>query len=233
MTAAAIQTWRLGRRFRSTGTAGLAGIDLRVEPGTLVGVVGPNGAGKTTLLNLFATLVAPSAGRAEICGADLVEETALVRRLVGFAPDNARSFYGRLSAQNNLRVFGALYGLSGRLLRTRIDALIERFGVRSHADLPLQACSTGIRQRINLVRALLHDPPILLLDEPVQAIDTAGAESFVEFLAGEWRGRLKRTALLTAPRFEELPPVCDRVLLLSDGRLVEAGVPGVSRRGAG
>ncbi|HEX5473377.1 MAG TPA: ABC transporter ATP-binding protein [Vicinamibacterales bacterium] len=217
---------RLVRRYEGHPGTGLDGVDLEIAPGSIAGLVGPNGAGKTTLLGVIATLLTPTSGTVTVLRHDVVADAAAVRGLVGFAPDNARAFYGRLSARDNLRLFGSLHGRRGPLLNRRIEALAERFGARAFLDLPLQACSAGTRQKFNLARALLHEPTLLLLDEPLQGIDAASAAGVLDYLEREWPARETGAAIVTAPRADELPSICTDVIRLEAGRLVGSGARG-------
>jgi ABC-2 type transport system ATP-binding protein len=225
--AIAIESRRLERRFDAATTPALVDVTFTVGGGRVVGVVGPNGAGKTTLLNVLATLVLPTGGSVVVWGHDVVAEAREVRRLIGLAARGDASFHGRLGLRDNLRVFGSLHGLAGATLRRRIESLLETFGVGDLGERPLLACSTGLRQRFNLVRALLHEPRVLLLDEPFQALDAAGA-SALRGILGEWRGRPDRAAVLTAPRIEDLRGVCDATLEMSAGRLSAPPLGGVA-----
>jgi ABC-2 type transport system ATP-binding protein len=205
----AVETLGLGRRFGATPVFG--GLDLLVPEGHVAGIVGRNGAGKTTLLSVLATVLLPSSGSARVLGKDVAAQAEQVRREVGFAPRTDRGYYGRLTLRDNLRVFGSLYGLSGLELRRRVAALIELFDLEPHADRPLQAASNGVRQRCGLARALLHAPPVLLLDEPFHGLDAAGAAALCAVL-DEWRGRAGRAVLIAAPRVEDLGFECDVVV---------------------
>jgi ABC-2 type transport system ATP-binding protein len=211
----AVETADLGRRFGTTRA--LEGLTLAVPEGHVVGIVGPNGAGKTTLLSILATLLLPSSGAARVLGRDVCAEAAEVRRCVGLAPRTDRGHYGRLSLRDNLRLFGSLQGLAGLELGQRLEALIELFALREHAGRPLQAASTGTRQRFVLARALLHAPPVLLLDEPFHGLDAGGIAALAAVLE-EWRGRAGRAVLIAAPQRGDLGFECDVVHELDVGR---------------
>ncbi len=208
----------LTRRFGGARPA-LDDVSLTLAPGAVAGLTGPNGSGKTTLLGILATLVAPSAGEATVFGCDVERGGSGVRRLIGLAPRSDTAQYGRLGARDNLRLFASLQGLTGAAARERIEALLERFGVRDEADRPLQACSTGMRQRFNLMRALIHGPRVLLLDEPLLGLDDAGARALAGVLESEWRGRADRVVVAAAPRAGDLGFACDVEIPLRDGRL--------------
>lgn len=214
----AIATRGLTRRF-GRGRPALEDVSLMLASGAVVGVTGPNGSGKTTLLGILATLVAPSAGEASVFGCDVQREGGAVRRLVGLAPRSDTAHYGRLGARDNLRLFASLQGLAGAAARERIETLLERFGARAEGDRPLQACSTGMRQRFNLMRALVPTPRVLLLDEPLLGLDEAGARALVTLLESEWRGRPDRLVVAAAPQAGDLGLACDVEVPLVEGRL--------------
>jgi len=215
---AAVETHGLTRRFGPPRPA-LDDISLALPAGAIVGVTGPNGSGKTTLLGILATLVAPSSGRAAVFGHDVTRDARAVRRLVGVAPRSDTTHYARLGAGDNLRLFASLHGLAGVETRRRIDELLERFGLADIADRPLQACSTGLRQRVTLIRALLHEPRVLLLDEPSLSLDQGGADVLAAILASEWRGRPDRVVIAAAPRAQDLGFACDLRIGLCEGRI--------------
>jgi ABC-2 type transport system ATP-binding protein len=210
----AVETEGLGRRFGAT--LALHELSLAVPEGHVAGIVGRNGAGKTTLLSILATLILPSTGTARVLGRDVRDQGGAVRRLTGFAPRTDRGHYGRLGLRDNLRAFGSLHGLLGAELRERVEALIELFALREHAERPLQAASAGTRQRFVLARALLHAPPVLLLDEPFHGLDAGGATALAAVLE-EWRGRAGRAVLIAAPSATDLGFECDEIHRLDRG----------------
>lgn len=156
------------------GPPALDRVSLQVAPGTLCGIMGPNGAGKTTLLKIAAGLMPPTAGRVQRLGKPLYPHPRRRQMEVGVLLGDLPGCYARLSIQENLRFFAALQGLSGSQAGIRIAALIEHLQIE-HPRKPFQMCASGIKQRVLLARALLHEPPLLLLDEPTRHLDAAQA----------------------------------------------------------
>jgi ABC-2 type transport system ATP-binding protein len=203
----------------------LRGVTLQVAPGEFFGLFGPNGAGKTTLIRILTTLVIPSGGRAEVHGYDVVREPGRVRALVGLVYSNENSFYGRLTGQQNLEFFAALQNLGRKEARQRIAELLELFGLTAAADAPFQSYSTGMRQKMNVARALLHNPPVMFLDEPTKGMDVLTAETLRRLLRNELVERQRKTVILTTHDLEEMEALCDRVGILEAGRLRAVGAP--------
>jgi ABC-type multidrug transport system ATPase subunit len=197
----------------------LDGLDLDVAPGEIVSVLGPNGAGKSTLLRILGTSVLPDQGVATVCGRDVVREPGEVRRQVGLMIGDERSFYWRVSGRGNLMFFAALYGMRRREAAARSATLLDIVGLSDVADRPVRGYSSGMRARLSLARALLADPPLLLLDEPTQNLDPLAAAGFREIA-----GRLARerdTGILFATHdLHEAVAVSDRIVVLAAGRSV-------------
>lgn len=205
----------------------LHGVTLEIEPGEVFGIIGPNGAGKTTLLKVLATLILPSTGTARINGSDLVGRADAVRRSVGIAAGEERGFYWRLTGRENLEFFAGLRGFAPRDARRRAIETLDLVALRSMADEPVTRYTTGMRQRLNLARALLARPPVLLLDEPTRSLDPEFAHSvcgLVRRLAGEDR----TTVMIVTHNLQEAESVCTRVAMLRDGavRSVVSVAPG-------
>jgi len=194
----------------------LAGLDLSAARGTVTGIIGPNGAGKSTLLRLVTGTLVPEAGSIRVAGRDPVTEPASVAAVTGFVGGSERSFYWRLSVLENLRFFGRLQGLSGSRLERGIARALEATGSREAAGERFSVLSTGFRQRLALARAVLHDPEVLVLDEPTRSLDPETADGIRGLVAG--LASSGRTVLLATHSREDLS-ICGTVLRLSDGRL--------------
>src|SRR6266852_3156934 len=193
-------------------------LDLRVEPGEVYGLLGPNGSGKSTTLKIILGLVSPTRGRTEIFGRDssLVES----RKAVGFLPENPY-FYKYLNGEETLRFFGKLCGLSGARLRERADQLLELVGLTNARDRRLSTYSKGMLQRIGLAQALIHEPKLLVLDEPTAGVDPAGSRDIRNLIVDlKQRGI---TVLLSSHLLAQAQEICDRVGILADGVLVREG----------
>ena len=196
-------------------------VNLKVSAGTIVGLMGPNGAGKTTLLEILSTLQLPSAGRALIFGRDVALDAAEARQLVGYCPCGFESFYPRLTAAANLEFFAALHGLSRRAVRARIDEIFDFLSVDISRHVDFQRHSAGMKQKLALARALVGDPPLLLLDEPTKSLDPRAQREVWALLRTKLVGDLGKTILLVTHSPIEAQEVCDRVVALEDGRMVE------------
>jgi ABC-2 type transport system ATP-binding protein len=205
-------------RFRAVD-----GIDLWVGVGEIFGVLGPNGAGKTTTMRMLATLLEPTSGVARVLGLDVRAEPREVRRRLGAVLSGERSLYWKLTARENLEYFAALYHVPAREIRKRIAATLEAVDLVDRADDYVERYSTGMRQRLLLARALLPDPPLLLLDEPTVGLDPQAARHMRERIR-DLRAQ-GRTVLLTTHYMEEADQLCDRLAIIDHGRIVALGTP--------
>jgi ABC-2 type transport system ATP-binding protein len=217
---AAIATEGLGRDYGAI--RGLAGLDLTVAAGELVGLLGPNGAGKTTAMLLLATLLRPSRGWARIFGHDTTGDRRAVRRRLGLLFQET-SLDGLLTVHENLLFAARLYGLSGRLARSAVADAIERAGLVDHADRPARQLSGGWRRLVDLARATLHQADLLILDEPTVGLDPEHRERVWTILGQERRAR-GVTILFSTHYLHEAEPA-DRVVLLSHGEVVGHDAP--------
>jgi ABC-2 type transport system ATP-binding protein len=219
MTDPAILLSNVSKSFAARDV--LRGVNLEVAPGTIVGLLGSNGVGKTTVLEILSTLLLPSSGHAFVFGHDVVSEAAEVRRLVGYCPCGFDSFYPRLSAEANLEFFAALNGFSRRAGRQRLNQVFDLLDVNGTRRLEFQRHSSGMKQKLVLGRALLADPRLLLLDEPTRSLDPAAQRAIWTLLRTEIAARLNKTILLVTHSLTEAQEVCDRVIALEHGRIVE------------
>lgn len=205
------------------GRVALDSLSLEVRRGELFALLGPNGSGKTTLFRILSTLMAPSgSGRVRVCGADAVADPASVRRRIGVV-FQAPSLDRKLTARENLVHQGHLYGLSGGDLRGRIERALEAVGMTRRADERVERLSGGMQRRIEVAKALLHDPDLLLLDEPSTGLDPGARRDLRDELTA-LRDRRGVTCLLTTHLMDEAD-TCDRVAILDHGRLAALGTP--------
>jgi ABC-type multidrug transport system ATPase subunit len=196
-------------------------------------VLGPNGAGKSTLFRILSTLVLPDGGSATVEGLDLVRDAARVRRVVAPAACDERSLMWRLSARENLRVYGALHGLRGAALAARVDEVLSIVELHQAGERMAGAYSSGMRQRLLIARALLPGPRVLLLDEPTRSLDPLSARRFRAFLRDGLVRALGCTVLLATHSADEALELCTRVGVLHRGRLLAVDTPAALARGAG
>jgi len=197
-------------------------LDFVVKSGEVFGLLGPNGAGKTTAISIICTLLRPTGGSATVCSIDTERNPAAVRRVIGLAPQEI-ALYPSLTVRENLRYFGRLYGLSGRLLRTRIEDCLACVGLGDTAEKPVAAFSGGMKRRANLAAAILHTPRVLLLDEPTVGVDAQSRNLIFENLKALRAAGM--TIIYTTHYMEEAEQLCDRVAIIDKGALVAEGAP--------
>lgn len=205
----------------------LKNVSLEIDEGEIFGLIGRNGAGKTTLTKIIATLVQPSAGRVTVKGFDSVRDEVKVRSLVGLATAEERSFYWRLSSEQNMMFFARLYGMSDREARNKIDALFEKLNMTELAKRRFSQLSTGNKQRLAVARALLPEPPVLLLDEPTRSLDPLAAAEMRKLISSLAKDV---SVLLTSHNLSEIEELCRRVAVISGGEIRDTDEPENLRR---
>jgi ABC-2 type transport system ATP-binding protein len=223
-TPLAIETEGLGRDYGKTRA--LEALDLEVAPGALVGLLGPNGAGKTTAMLLLATLLAPTRGRARVFGRDTTRERRAVRQRLGLVFQEI-SVDGLLTVSENLRFAARLAGLGGRAAGQAVTEAMERTGLASHAATPAGQLSGGWRRLLDITRASLHQPDLLILDEPTVGLDPEHRDRVWSLLESQRRGR--GTTILFSTHYLAEAESSDRVVLLSSGRVVANDMPAALR----
>ncbi len=213
-----IETRGLAKRY--DGELAVAGIDLTVGAGEIYGLVGPNGAGKTTTMRILATLLAPSAGEARVCGIDVTADPIEVRRRIGYMPD----FYGvydDLRVWEYLDFFARCYGVARGRRASMIGELLAIVGLSDRRDAYVESLSRGMRQRLCLAHTLVHDPALLILDEPASGLDPRARVELREILR-ELRG-MGKTILISSHILPELGELCTSVGIIDHGRLLRSG----------
>jgi ABC-type Na+ transport system ATPase subunit NatA len=209
--------------FTTPTSAALRRVSLEVGQGEAVALLGANGAGKTTLLRILATLLLPTKGTALVAGNDTVREGAAVRRQLGYHAGSDLGFYARLTGRENLRFFGQLNHLEKKAMNARIVELADRFQLNDALDRQVRSLSTGTIQRLSLLRALLHGPKVLLLDEPTRSMDAIAAASFRRFLKSEIIQEYGTSLLFSSHSLQEIELLADRVIILKLGAVVADG----------
>jgi sodium transport system ATP-binding protein len=195
-------------------------VTLACAAGEIFGLLGPNGAGKTTTLRCLATILTPTGGAATIAGYDLLRQPEFVRRTIGFL-SGTTGLYARLTPRETLRFFGAMYGREGEALERRVEKVLAMFDVTSYADRPNDRLSTGMKQRVGLARAVVHDPPVLILDEPTTGLDpvvSRTVEQAVRALADAGKCVVFSTHMLW-----QAEEICDRVAVMAGGKVLGVG----------
>jgi ABC-2 type transport system ATP-binding protein len=200
----------------------LDGVSFQVNAGQICGVIGPNGAGKSTLFRILTGLTTPTSGSAAILGSDVTHQSLAVRRHIGFMPSDDRSLMLRQTCWSNLAFHGRLRGLPEKRLRRRIDEILELVGLTAARDRAGFALSSGMRARLQLARALLHEPEVLILDEPTASVDPVSSHEFLELLRG-LAVEKGVAVLVSSHRVEEIEALHDNVVLLDRGGLIHWG----------
>jgi len=196
------------------------GVSFRCLPSQIYGLLGANGAGKTTTLRMLATILEPTDGTAIVAGYDIVEQSEKVRANVGFL-STATALYPRLTAQEMVEYFGRLNGLDEATLKRRIDEIFGRLDMDGFRDRRCDKLSTGMKQKVSIARTLVHDPPVMIFDEPTLGLDVMTARTIVEFIR-ECRNRGK-TVIFSTHVMSEVEKLCDNIGIIHDGKLLAEG----------
>ncbi len=223
----AVETKALRRVYRSRtqDVVALDGVDLRVARGQRYGVLGPNGAGKTTLIKILVTLLLPSSGEAYVDGLDVVHQSRELRHRIAMVSGGENVGFGMLTVKEQLWMFSQFYGMPSKPVKRHIEELLERLGLSDAGDRRISALSSGMRQKMNLIRGLITNPRILFLDEPTVALDV-GAARDVRNEVRRWMAEdPSRTVILTTHYMMEADELCDRVAIVNRGRIVAEGTP--------
>ena len=196
------------------------GVSFRVAPGQIYGLLGANGAGKTTTLRLLATLLQPTSGSATVAGFDVVREPQRVRAQVGFLAAST-ALYGRLTARETLAYFGKLNGLAAADIAARTQRLADELDMHEFLDRRCEKFSTGMKQKTSIARTLIHDPAVMIFDEPTLGLDIMAARTIVRFVR-ECRDRGK-TVIYSTHIMSEVEKLCDVIGIIHDGKLLAEG----------
>jgi ABC-2 type transport system ATP-binding protein len=240
MPPLAIETKKLGRIYKIRGNkkekkalkelVALSDVDIQIEQGELFGLLGPNGAGKTTLIKILTTLLSPSMGAAFVAGYNVFDEPQRVRPRINMVSGGESSGYGLLTVRENLWMFSQFYGLPSKEANQRIIDLLKMVGLGDRINTKSSDLSTGLRQKMNIVRGFMTDPEVLFLDEPTLGLDV-GASRDVRRLIRDWLDDdEKRTLLLTTHYMVEAEELCDRVAIINQGRVLACDSPTALKR---
>ncbi len=214
-TTLAVECDHLNKDFGSL--AALSKVTLGVKKGEICALIGPNGSGKTTLLKILATLITPSDGIARVCGEDVTHIPNWIRTKIGFISSEERSFFWRLTGKQNLRFFASLYKMNGPEKDRRINNLSEKLGLNGFADRRFSDYSTGMKQALAIVRGFIHDPEVLLLDEPTRSLSPDTAKRLHEVIRDEAKNG--KTFLIASHNLNEVEKIADQVAILHKGTL--------------
>jgi ABC-2 type transport system ATP-binding protein len=232
-TEHAIKTEQVGRIYKIRHTkkgqpserVALAGVDLAVPRGEFFGLLGPNGAGKSTLIKILTTLLAPSSGRALVAGFDVARQPQEVRPRISLVAGGENTGYGLLTVRETLWMFSQFYGLDTKVAYARIDALLEIVGLSDRAHTKISDLSTGLRQKMNIVRGFVTDPEVVFLDEPTLGLDVGASRDIRQFVREWMADKPGRTVLLTTHYMAEADELCDRLAIIDRGRLLAVDTP--------
>ncbi|MDZ5473659.1 ATP-binding cassette domain-containing protein [Bacillus sp. 31A1R] len=218
-----IEIHELTKRFqdKKISITALKHVSFSVREGQVVGLLGENGAGKTTLLRTIATLLTPTDGNVLVAGYDTVKNPDQVKKRIGVLFGGETGLYDRLTARENLEYFATLYGLSKHETKVRIDELAKMFGMRDYLNRKVGGFSKGMRQKVAIARAIIHNPEIILFDEPTTGLDITSSNVFRQLVH-----QLKRegkTIIFSSHIMEEVSMLCDSVAMMHKGELVYQG----------
>ena len=218
-----IETRALSKRFKDKKRGEIRAVDqvtFTCKPGQIYGLLGANGAGKTTTLRMLATILEPTDGTAIVCGHDVIEEPEKVRANVGFL-STATALYPRLTAQEMVEYFGRLNGMNGDELKKRLDEIFSRLDMNSFRDRRCDKLSTGMKQKTSIARTLIHDPQVMIFDEPTLGLDIMTARTIIDFIR-ECRQRGK-TVIFSTHVMSEVEKLCDVIGIIQSGKLLAEG----------
>jgi sodium transport system ATP-binding protein len=225
-----IEAQGLTKIFRDRKRGRIRAVDhvsFQCQPGQVYGLLGANGAGKTTALRLLSTILEPTEGTARVAGYDITREPQKVRANVGFL-STATALYGRLTARETVEYFGRLNGLNGERLKQRSEELFELLEIGEFADRRCDGLSTGMRQKVSIARTLVHDPPVMIFDEPTLGLDVMTSRTIVGFIRN-CRDQGK-TVIFSTHVMSEAEKLCDTIAIMHDGRILAEGTLAELRR---
>lgn len=203
----------------------LDNVSLTVNTGELFGVLGPNGAGKTTLIKILATLLLPTSGTALVDGIDVVKHPEKVRKKINMVSGGEHSGYGILTVKENLWMFSQLYGISNKIAKQRIDELLKLLGMEEYARLKISKLSSGMRQKMNIIRGFVCNPQILFLDEPTLGLDVQISREVRRLIRTWVKENKEKTVLLTTHYMAEADELCDRIAIIDKGKVLACDSP--------
>ena len=195
-------------------------VSFSVGKGEIFGLLGPNGAGKTTVLRILSTVLAPSGGHASVAGYDVVKDPASVRRNIGFVSNNT-AIYDRMTAWELVSYFGRLHGMPRKQLDTRLDLLFDQLRMNEFRDVPGGKMSTGMKQKVSIARAMVHDPPVLIFDEATLGLDVLVARNLLEVIRALRESG--KCLIFSTHIMSEVQRLCDRIAIMHQGRILDIG----------
>ncbi|MDO9120756.1 MAG: ABC transporter ATP-binding protein [Anaerolineaceae bacterium] len=216
---------RGGKKNESKQLIALEGVNLSIRKGELFGLLGPNGAGKTTLIKILTTLLAPTSGKANVAGFDVYKEADEIRHHINMVSGGETSGYGLLTVKENLWMFSQFYGIDSKIANQRIKRLLEIVELSDRTNTKCAELSTGLRQKMNIIRGFLTDPEVLFLDEPTLGLDVGASRDVRKFIRTWIEEQPQRTVLLTTHYMVEADELCNRVAIINKGKVLACDTP--------
>ena len=222
MTDAIVQVENITKQYRGSSEPAVSHLSLQIKEGSVFGLLGPNGAGKSTLVMMMCGLLTPDSGSISLFGMNVRNKGAAIRKHVGVAPQEI-ALFPTLTAYENLFYFGRMYGLDAAVIKERIESYLTTFDLREKADARVQTFSGGMKRRLNLIAALLHQPKVIILDEPTAGVDIQSRNVILDFLVDL---AAKKTTIIYSSHFlAEAQRICTHVAIIDAGKLVAEGTP--------
>lgn len=222
MTNAIVQLENITKQYRGSLQPAVSGLSLQIMEGSVFGLLGPNGAGKSTLVMMMCGLLAPDDGSISLLGMNVGNKGAAIRKHVGVAPQEI-ALFPTLTAYENLFYFGRMYGLGAGVIKDRIDSYLTTFDLREKANSRVQTFSGGMKRRLNLIAALLHQPKLIILDEPTSGVDVQSRNVILDFLVD--LAAQKTTIIYSSHFLAEAERICTHLAIIDTGKLIVEGTP--------
>ena len=213
---------QLKKTYKGSKEEALKGVDLEIRNGEFFGLLGPNAAGKSTLISILCGILAPTSGRVEVFGKNIGRNFLNLKSKVGLIPQEI-ALYPTLTVEENIVYFGKLHGIPRRLLKEKIAEYIEQFNLGEHRNKPVSKCSGGIKRRVNLIAGVIHQPELILLDEPTLGVDPQLRSMIFDFLSG--LNKQGATLIYTTHYMKEAEILCNRVGIIDHGIILKRGSP--------
>ena len=211
-----------GLKKRYDGFPAIDGVSFSIKMGEVFGLLGPNGAGKTTTIRILSGLLKPTSGNALIMGNDVIKKPVEVKKSIGVVPETS-NLYPELTCFDNLVFAGRLYGMRSKRVKTKADELLELFGLKEKRNVLFSKLSSGMKRRLTMAASLIHEPPVLFLDEPTTGLDVMSARALREIIQSLKQKGI--TILLTTHYIEEADRLCDRIAIIVKGRIIIIDTP--------
>jgi ABC-type multidrug transport system ATPase subunit len=216
-----IQTNELSKRYDNGFTA-VQNMSIHVHKGDIYGFLGPNGAGKTTTIRMISGLIEPTSGSVFVDGMDVRKQVDDIRRIIGVLPES-HGFYGWMTGKEYLSFFAKMYGMDNALRNKRVDELLERVSLHDKMKVPIKQYSRGMKQRLGLAKTIIHQPKLIILDEPTLGLDPQGQKDIQQLIL-ELNRQMNVTIFITSHLLKEIDEMCNRVAIVKKGQLLEEGL---------